>query len=47
MKTFNQFAEDAEKLKKSLSPLKELGKDANISVTKFLNNLQNFKIPKK
>ena len=24
-----------------------VGKDANISVTKFLNNLQNFKIPKK
>ena len=24
-----------------------VGKDANINVTKFLNNLQNFKIPKK
>ena len=25
----------------------EVGKDANINVTKFLNTLQNFKIPKK
>ena len=24
-----------------------VGKDANINVTKFLNTLQNFKIPKK
>ena len=38
----------SDELKSGLEGLVQgVGKDANISVTKFLNNLQNFKIPKK